>query len=82
MEQLTQAAINYSKKLNPGGSIDILEQSAFKAGAEWQKEQYQSIFEGIRADCEEVAKCLSNLQDRNYEKMLLQRIYNSMYPLT
>jgi hypothetical protein len=43
MEQLTQAAINYSKKLNPGGSIDILEQSAFKAGAEWQKEQYKTI---------------------------------------
>ena len=42
MTQIEKASINYAQKVGSGLNYDVVKRS-FKAGAEWQKEQYKEL---------------------------------------
>lgn len=80
MEQLTleQAAVKYDTDNfaypTPGSNVIIPETTArqwninaFTAGAEWQKEQDRELL----AACNEVLRCLENINGREYERAIL-----------
>jgi len=78
MEQLTldQAAEKHSAhdKSPVGSRLYIYKNEAFKAGAEWQKEQYKLIKKAMQI----VLSCLQNAPDRAYEKETLLNACNQI----
>lgn len=75
MEQLTleQVSTEYSLNCfvnNPGVSI----KEAFKAGAEWQKEQYKLIKKAMQIGI----ACLQNAPERQYEIDILTNACNQI----
>lgn len=75
MEQLTlqQAAGNHSRRacvthVELKRTAEEIDNIAFQAGAEWQKEQYKPIKEAIQ----QVFSCLANAQGRGFERTILR----------
>ena len=75
MEQLTlEEATKLYTLRKVAVNDEIVAAIAFKAGAEWQKEQYKLIKKAMQI----VLSCLQNAPDRAYEKETLLNACNQI----